>query len=110
MVKTKRLREELSQPRRFCDVCVEIIDDKGRGKPLQGLLDSGCSRSIIFKKFLSSRRLKKLLGPKDYVTYSTYGGSVVSKSTASVGLRLVKFSNSKRIDYEVRVDEANSAD
>ena len=44
------------------------------------------------------------------MTYSTCGGSVVSKSIASVGLHLVEFSNSKRIDYEVRVDKANSAD
>ena len=43
------------------------------------------------------------------MTYSTYGGSVVSKSTALVGRQLVEFSNSKRIDYKVRVNEANSA-
>ena len=89
-------------------MCVEIIEDKGWGKPPRGLLHLGTSRSIVFKKSVSNRQLKKL-GPKDHVTYSTYGCSVVSKSTALVSLRLVKFSNSKIFDYELRVDEVNSA-
>ena len=32
----------------------------------------------------------------------------MSKASASVGLRLVEFSNSKKISYECRVDEVNS--
>ena len=87
--KNEQLGEELSQPMCFCDVCVEIIDGKQWGRLLWRLLDSRCSKSIIFKKILSSKRIKKL-GTKDYVKYSTYGGSVVSRSTALVGLYLVE--------------------
>ena len=108
MLKQQKLAQAIG--RHSCDVCVELLDHTGtRGRPLRGLLDSGCSRTIIFRKFVKNRQLKRL-GPKDHVTYSTYGGTVVSKAAAPVGLRLVEFSNSKRINYECRVDEINSAE
>ena len=47
------------------DVVVEILDEQGRGRAIRGLLDSGCTRTIVIKEFCS--RVEK--GKK--ITYKT---------------------------------------
>ena len=68
---------------------VEIIDDKGRGKAIRGLLDSGCSRTIILKEFCSQQQ------PGDKIIYQAYGGTVTCMATSIPELKLPEFSNSK---------------
>ena len=70
---------------------------------LRGLLDSGCSKSIILRHFVSRRQLTNR--DKRSVTYNTYGGQFRTKSAASVGLKLIEFSNSKTIKWRFQVDE-----
>ena len=88
---------------RFADVCVEVLDHEGRGRMLRGLLDSGCSKSIILRRFVSRRQLTNR--DQRSVTYNTYGGKFRTKSSASVGLKLIEFSNSKTIKWKFQVDE-----
>ena len=99
-------RDHTTEPRiinRFADVCIEVLDCKGRGRMLRGLLDSGCSKSIILRHFVDRGQLTNR--ERRSVTYNTYGGKFRTKSAASVGLRLIEFSNSKTIKWEFQVDE-----
>jgi len=57
----------------FADICVVVTDSKGRKHTLRGLLDSGCSKSIVLKKF-TSRETRVKLSKKDCIKYETYGG------------------------------------
>ena len=88
---------------RFADVCMEVLDHKGRGRMLWGLLDSGCSKSIILRHFVSRSQLMNR--DQRTVTYNTYGGKFRTKSAASVGLKLIEFSNSETINWKFQVDE-----
>ena len=72
---------------------------------LRALFDSGCSRSIILKKFTESKRRTKLK-PRDHIRYTTYGGTFNSTAKASVGLRFIEFEEKgKQTDeHEFSVD------
>ena len=67
--KRQKVPKELSigeSNRRYADVCVMVKDPKtGKGKILCALLNSGCTKSIILKKFTSpqvqTRLNKKML-------------------------------------------------
>ena len=64
--KKRKVPRELSigeSNRRYADVCVMVKDPKtGKGKMLQALLDLGCTKSIILKKF-TSRKLQTRINP-----------------------------------------------
>ena len=82
---------------------MEIIDDKGRGKSIRGLLDSGCSKTIILQEFCSNQQ------PGDKIIYQAYGGTISSTSTSSPIIKLPEFSNSKRINFSCQVDTHNKS-
>ena len=92
---------------RYADVCIEVVDSKGKGQSIRGLLDSGCSRSIILKRYTDRKRLKD--AGKSAVTYKTYGGSFTTQYSASVGFRLIEFSNSKQIKWDFQVDSTQQS-
>ena len=73
---------------------------------LRALLDSGCSKSIILKKFTCNSNRRRL-DEKDHIKYETYGGYFTSASVASVAFKLIEFNTYKHklINYEVQVDE-----
>jgi hypothetical protein len=98
----------VASTRRYSEVCVQVVDSNGRGRMLRALLDSGCSKSIILKQFTGKKRQSKLMG-RDRVEYATYGGKFQSKSSASVGFKLIEFANKQRIDYKFHVDELQSS-
>lgn len=80
----------------------------GKGKMLQALLDSGCTKSIILKSFTSPKE-RKQLSKKDCCRYETYGGHFTSNSTANVVFRMIEFHKNKDllINYTFQVDEVN---
>ena len=85
-----------------------VKDDKGRGRMVRALFDSGCSRSIILKKFTCKSKRTKL-EEKDQVHYETYGGHFTSTAVASVALKFIEFNKyrEKLINYNFQVDEYN---
>ena len=98
----------VASTRRYSEVCVQVIDNNGKGRMLRALLDSGCSKSIILKQFTDKKRRNKLMG-RDRVEYATYGGKFQSKSSASVGFKLIEFANKQQINYKFQVDEQQSS-
>ena len=72
------------------------------------LLDTGCTKSMILKKFTDKKRQTKL-SDKDSIKYLTYGSSFKSSMTASVGFKMVEFESQKNntIKYEFQVDETS---
>jgi hypothetical protein len=92
--------------RRYLEVCVQVVDSNGKGRMLRALLDSGCSKSIIFKEFTEKKRRNKLMG-RGRVEYATYGGKFQSKSSASVGFKLIEFANKQQIDMIIGSDLLN---
>jgi hypothetical protein len=94
----------IASTRRYSEVCVQVVDNGGKGRMLRALLDSACSKSIILKEFTEKKRRNKLMG-RDRVEYETYGGKFQSKSSASVGFKLIEFANKQQIDYKFQVDE-----
>ena len=83
---------------------IQIIGKNGKLLTLRGLFDSGCSKSIILKKFTYKEQRRRLAN-RNRTTYQTYGGEFTSKSEADVEFRMVEFSNSKRVEFTVQVDE-----
>ena len=65
------------------------------------LLDTGCTKSMILKKFTDQKRQTKLSG-KDYIKYETYSSSFKSSMIASVVFKMVEFESQKKntIEYE----------
>ena len=60
--KRRKLPKEQSirqSNRQYADICVMVKDPRtGKGKMLQALLDSGCTKSIILKSFTSPKAKK----------------------------------------------------
>ena len=82
-----------------------VVDSEGRGRMLRALFDSGCSKSIILKKFTESKRRTKLK-PRDHIRYTTYGGTLNSTARASVGLQFIEFEErgKQTIGHELSVN------
>ena len=83
-----------------------VQNSKGKAMALRALLDSGCSKSIILKKFTCNSNRRRL-DEKDHIKYKTYGGYFTSASVASVAFKLIEFNTFKHklINYKVQVDE-----
>ena len=79
-------------------------------KMLRVLLDSGCTKSIILKKFTSPKAQTRL-SDKDWCWYETYGGHFTSSSVALTVFILVEFSDNKDllINHKFQVDEVNNS-
>ena len=101
---------KFNSERRFAEVLVSIVQDNGSTRMARALLDSGCSRSIILKEFTRSKRQIELDAENQKV-YRTYGGKFISKSKASVGLRMVEFERNSNItiEHEFQVDEEHKS-
>ena len=90
---------------RYSDIIVETVDNKGRGLALRGLLDSGCSKTIVLKKFTTNINKNSKA-----VKYQTYGGTMTSTATSNVGMKLIEFSSSKSITFPCQVDGKTNVD
>jgi predicted aspartyl protease len=101
-------KTSIASRRRYSEVCVQVINSDGKGRMLRALLDSGCSKSIMLKQFTEKKRRSKLMG-RDQVEYAIYGGKFQSKSSASVGFKLIEFANKQQINYKFQVDEVQSS-
>ena len=91
--------------KRYSDIIVETVDTEGRGLALRGLLDSGCSKTIVLKKFTTNINTNSKA-----VKYQTYGGTMTSTATSNVEMRLIEFSSSKSITFPCQVDGKTHAD
>ena len=81
------------------------VNSKGKTQPIQCLLDTGCSKSIILKKFTKSKQQTKQC-KEDQVQYATWGGSFDTHCKASVGFRLVEFEQrgKQTVEHKFQVD------
>ena len=69
-------------------------------------MDSGCSKSLILKKF-TDKKSRSELDEKDRTVYRTHTGKFVSNSAASVAMRMVEFEENSNItiEHKFQVDE-----
>ena len=72
------------------------------------LLDTGCTKSMILKKFPEKKRQTKL-SDKDSIKYQAYGSTFKLLMTASVSFKMVVVETQKNntIKYEFQVDETS---
>lgn len=76
-------------------MCVIVKDPRTRnGKMLQALLNSGCTKSIILKKFTSPEAQTRL-SDKACCQDEIYEGHFTSNSMAMIVFRLVEFDKNK---------------
>jgi hypothetical protein len=96
--------------RQFSEVIVSIVGTDGTETMARCLLDTGCTKSMILKKFTETKRRNKL-SKEDTVQYETYGGKFKSSMTASVGFKMVEFQQhqNQTIEYLFQVDETNNS-
>ena len=96
--------------RKFSEVIVSIVGADGTERMARCLLDTGCTKSMILKKFTDKKRRNKL-SKEDTVEYETYGGKFKSSMTASVGFKMVEFQQHKNqtIEYLFQVDETSNS-
>ena len=79
-----------------------VINSKGRGRMIRCLLDSGCLKSIVLKKFTDKKQRSKL-SSADSVQYSTYQGDFPSSATATLPIWLVEFGD-ETSSHEFQMD------
>jgi cytidylate kinase len=74
------------------------------------LLDTGCTKSMILKKFTDKKRRNKL-SKEQTIVYETYGGKFTSSMTASVGFKMIEFQQhqNQTIEYEFQIDETSNS-
>ena len=94
----------------FSKVTLSILIDR-KEVMVKCLLDTGCTTSMILKKFIDQKQRIKL-SDKDSIKYQTYGSSFTSSMTASVGFKMVEFESQKNntIEYEFQVDKTLDPD
>ena len=99
--------KELKEARRFSEVIL-LVDVNGQKVMVRCLLDTGCTKFMVLKKFTSKKRQTKLSN-KDSIKYLTYGSRFKLSMTASVGFKMVEFKSQKKntIEYEFLVDETS---
>ena len=97
--------KELKGTRRFSEVILSV-DFDGQEVMARCLLDTGCTKSMILKKFTDKKRRTKL-SDKDSIKYLTYGNSFKSSMAASVGFKMVEFESQSNntFECEFQVDE-----
>ena len=83
---------------------METVNEGCRGLALRGLLDSGCSKTIVLKKFTTNLNMHSKV-----VKYQTYGGQMISTATSNVEMKLIEFSSSKTITFPCQVDGKTDA-
>ena len=88
---------------------MSVIGENGKEKMVCALLDTGCSKSIILKKFTEEKRRKRLLA-EERTVFLTYGSKFKTKSTAHVAFRFIEFENNNTVtvEHEFEVDETHS--
>jgi hypothetical protein len=75
---------------RFSEVLESIVGADGTERMASCLLDMGCTKSMILKKFTEVKQQNKL-SKEDTIEYGTYGGKFRSSMTASVGFKMIEF-------------------
>lgn len=84
-----------NQQRCHMECVIMVIDSKGKAQIVQALLNTGCTRSIILKKFTKSKRRTKL-NSEDQGKYTTWVGTFETHCKASVGFRLIEFKEKRK--------------
>ena len=79
-----------------------VVNTKDKGRILHYLLDTGCLKNIVLKKFTDKKQRSKLSN-EDTVCYTTYGGKFVSTATATLLIRMVEFGD-ETSSHEFQVD------
>ena len=89
---------------------VSIVNADGTENMAKCLLDTGCTKSMVLKKFTDKKRRNKL-SKEQTIVYETYGGKFKSSMTASVGFKMIEFQQNKHqtIEYEFQIDETNNS-
>lgn len=97
--------------RRYSEVILSISDGNGGETMARCLLDTGCTKSMILKKFTETKRRIRL-SKEDTIQYETYGSKFISSMTASVGFKMIEFEEHKHqtIEYNFQVDETSDPD
>ena len=91
--------------RRFLGVILSIEVD-GNEVTTKCLLDTGCTKSMILKKYIDKKQQTKLMD-KDSIKYLTYSSTFKSSMTAILGIKMAEFESQKNntIKYKFQVDE-----
>ena len=79
--------------RRYTKVTFSIIGPNGE-EEAQYLLGTGCTRSMILKKFTDANRRTKL-SQSDTIKCETYGSTFKLSMTASVIFKIIEFEQHK---------------
>ena len=88
----KKLKQDTktNARRRFSGICVIVLNIKGNERMLCCLLDTGCSKSIVLKKF-TDKKYRSKLSKEDTVCYTTYERKFLSTETTTLQIKLVEF-------------------
>ena len=95
----KKLRKDAktNAKQRFSDICVMVIGINDKGRTLRSLLDTGCSKSIVLKKFTDKRQRSKLC---DKVQYTTYEGKFSSLRERCINYAYSQHTNHPQSEYQ----------
>ena len=101
----KEQSETASHSREYCNVFVLLTDHKGEVVTIYGLIDSGCTRSIILKNYVEKKRRKCAGRLRNPIEYQTYGRVFKARKKARVDFLLPGIYTTQKVEWEFAVEE-----
>ena len=90
------------------EIIVQMPDRNGNLVPIRGLLDSGTTSTILLKRYVN--RINKIYKNPKKTPWTTLGGKFFTQRKALVNFTFPEFSNTKKIEWKVHVDEHTNPD
>ena len=84
------------------EICLEAIDLQGKGRLMRGLLDTGCSKSLVVKEF-TNYTFK--CPSQEYTAYGNH--KILVNRAANMKFKLIEFSDSKIVTFKCMVDSTS---
>ena len=99
-LRIQMLQESILIPQHTCDILVlpVLTDHKGEVVTVQGLINSGCTRSIILKNCIEKKGLNETGWLRNPIEYQTYGGVSKARKTAQVDFLFPEISTSRKVE------------
>ena len=89
-------------PLKSTETCLEAIDPRGKGRLMRGLLDTGCTKSLVMKEF-TNYTFK--CPSQEYTAYGNH--KILVNRAANMKFKLIEFSDSKIVTFKCMVDSTS---
>jgi hypothetical protein len=88
------------------EIIVEVVNPRGETWPLRTLIDTGTTRSVVLKDFVTLSQIVQ--NSRTATQWKTMAGTFTTTKVAMLNFKMPELSTSKSITWPVHVDESTS--